>query len=287
MDSEENTVLREEYEQLRAVALGGWQGSKDLPAAPPNLRRFRDLALVSLLGDLHLVIACDSNASIGEKPNDGLAKPYAEVGISVLKVPMMEVLAAGAVPLLIINALCMEMNPSGCKFIETMSGELIRCGFDPNMMLTGSTEDNVLTLQSGIGITVIGMASEEKLRLGQTQLNDVVLCAGNPKGGVTIPYAEGEPDIASISTVQSLNEVSSIHEILPVGSKGVVYEANELAKTAGFDFCLTDDPPAINLYQSAGASTAVLVAVSASQVSSIANAVSVPVYEIGTIVQRR
>jgi len=98
MDNEENTVLREEYEQLRAVALGGWQGSKDLPAAPPNLRRFRDLTLVSLLGDLHLVIACDSNASIGEKPNDGLAKPYAEVGVSALKVPMMEVLAAGAVP---------------------------------------------------------------------------------------------------------------------------------------------------------------------------------------------
>ena len=284
MDSKERTALQEEYEQLRAVALGRWQGAKDLPASPPNLRRFRDLTLVSLIGDLHLVIACDSNASIGEKPNDGLAKPYSEVGISALKVPMMEVLAAGAVPLLIINALCMEMDPSGRKFIETMSGELIRCGYDPSMMLTGSTEDNVLTLQSGIGITVIGVASEEKLSLGQAQEKDVVLCVGNPKGGVVIPYAEGEPDIASISTVQSLKEVSAIHELLPVGSKGVVYEANELAKTAGFIFRLNDDPPDINLYQSAGASTAVLAAVPASQVSSVANAVSVPVYEIGTIV---
>jgi selenophosphate synthetase-related protein len=283
MDIEKKADLQQEYEQLRAVALGVWGGTKDLPASPPNLRRFRDLTLVSLLGDLHLVIACDSNASIGEKPNDGLAKPYAEVGISALKVPMMEVLAAGAVPLLIVNALCMEMDPSGRKLIETMSGELVRYGFDPNMMLTGSTEDNVLTLQSGIGITVIGLASEEKLRLGQTQLNDVVLCAGNPKSGVAIPYVEGEPDIASISTVQSLNEISAIHEILPVGSKGVVYEANELANTVGFNFRLADVPPAINLDQSAGASTAVLVAISASHVSSVADAVSVPVYDIGTI----
>lgn len=283
MDIEKKAALTEEYEQLRAVALGVWQGTGEPPSSPPNLRKFRDLTLISLLGDLHLVIACDSNASIGEKPNDGLAKPYAEVGISALKVPMMEVLAAGAVPLLIINALCMEMEPSGRRFIETMSKELARCGYNPNMMLTGSTEDNVLTLQSGVGITVIGLASEEKLRLGQTREKDVVVCVGNPKDGVVIPYAEGEPDIASISTVQSLNEVSSIHEILPVGSKGVVYEANELASAAGFNFRLADDPPTINLYQSAGASTAVLAAVSASQVSSVANAVSVPVYEIGTI----
>jgi hypothetical protein len=283
MNLKEKATLREEYEQLRAVALGLWQGTKELPSSPPNLRRFRDLTLVSLLGDLHLVIACDSNASIGEKPNDGLAKPYTEVGISALKVPVMEVLAAGAVPLLIINALCMEMEPSGRKFIETMSRELARCGFDPNMMLTGSTEDNVPTLQSGVGITVIGLASDEKLRLGQTQEKDVVLCVGNPKGGVAIPYAEGDPDIASISTVQSLNDVSSVHEILPVGSKGVVYEANELANAAGCNFRLGDDPPAINLYQSAGASTAVLASIAASHISSVANAVSVPVYEIGTI----
>ena len=283
MGAQDNSTLQEQYDQLRAAALGAWRAKSDLPSYPPNLRRFRDLTLVSLIGDLQLVIACDSNASIGEKPSDGLKKPYSEVGISALKVPMMEVLAAGAEPLLIINALCMEMEPSGRRFIETMEKELVRCGYDPSMMLTGSTEDNVTTVQSGIGLTVIGLVAEEKLKLGSTKRGDVVLCVGNPKGGVEIPYAEGDADIASISTVQSLNELSSVHEILPVGSKGVIFEANELANMAGCEFRLLDDPPEINLNRSAGASTAVLVSAAATHIDDISSAVSVPVYLIGTI----
>lgn len=283
MDERHPLGLQAQYDQLRAVALGQWHLRGATPASPPNLRRLRDLSLFSLLGDLVLVIACDSNASIGEKPNDALPKAYAEVGISALKVPMMEILATGAAPLLIINALCMEMEPSGRKFIAAMRGELLRCGFDPDMMLTGSTEDNALTLQSGIGVTVIGLAAEERLRLGRTQVGDVVLCVGNPKGGVKIPYAEGDPDIASISTIVALNALAGIHEILPVGSKGVVYEAHELARFVGREFRIDDDPPAINLHESAGASTAVLVSTRPEQVDAVSAAVSVPVYMIGAI----
>jgi selenophosphate synthetase-related protein len=283
MKQNERPALQEEYELLRAVALGAWQRDESSPKTMPKLRRVRDLHLFPLIGGLHLVIACDSNASIGEKPNDALPKSYAEVGISALKVAMMEVIATGAVPLLVINALCMEMDPSGRKFIEAMSGELIRCGYDPEMMLTGSTEDNALTLQSGIGVTVIGLVAEEKLRLGQTLAGDVVLCAGNPKSGVRIPYTEFDADIASISTVQALNEVVEVHEILPVGSKGVLYEAHELARTAGCEFRLEDKPPAIDLLDSAGTSTGVLVSTSREHIARVRNAVSVPVYVIGTV----
>jgi len=275
--------LRAQYEQLRAVALGAWHQAGSEPAAPPNLRRIRDLSLFPLLGGLVLVIGCDSNASIGEKPNDGLPKPYAEVGISALKVPLMEVLAVGAMPLLIVNALCMEMEPSGRKFIAAMRGELQRCGFDPELMLTGSTEDNVPTLQSGIGVTVIGLATDERLRFGRTQPGDAILCVGNPKGGVTLPYAEGDPDIASISTVVALNQLAEVHEILPVGSKGVVYEAGEMARSVGRHFQIADDPPDINLYESAGASTAILVSIRPEEIAAVRTAVALPVHLVGAI----
>jgi selenophosphate synthetase-related protein len=283
MKKHERSTLQKEYELLRAVALGAWQRDGSTATAAPKLRRVRDLHLFPLIGGLHLVIACDSNASIGEKPNDALPKSYAEVGISALKVAMMEVLATGAAPLLVINALCMEMDPSGRKIIEAMSGELIRCGYNAEMMLTGSTEDNVLTLQSGIGVTVIGLVAEEKLRLGQTFAGDVVLCAGNPKGGVTIPYTEFDADIASISTVQALNELEEVHEILPVGSKGVLYEAHELARTAGCEFRLEEKPPSINLHDSAGTSTGVLVSTTREDIDRVRNAVKVPVFVIGTV----
>src|SRR5687768_8021037 len=114
--------LVDQYQRLRSIAAGSLVagGDPSLLSAPLGLRRVRDLHFFQLLGDLSLVIACDSNASIGEKPNDGLSKPYSEVGISVLKVPLMEVLATGAQPILIVNALCMEMDPSGQKLIATM-----------------------------------------------------------------------------------------------------------------------------------------------------------------------
>ncbi len=283
IDQQELLALRDEYGRLRAAALGGWRVA-GRPGAPPGMRRVRDLTLLPLIGRLTLVISCDSNASIGEKPNDALPKQYAEVGISALKVPMMELLAAGATPLIIINALCMEMEPSGRKFIAAMRGELERCGYDPGLMLTGSTEDNALTLQSGIGVTVIGLVDEERLRLGKTQPGDVVLCAGNPKDGVRYPYTEGEPDLASISTVLALNDAPGVREILPVGSHGVVYEANELARAAGCSFQLAAPPPEINLYISAGASTAVLVSVAEEHIAAVAAAVApAPVYVVGSV----
>jgi hypothetical protein len=270
-----------DFQRLRAIALGTWIGSG--PSAPPGMRRFRDLTLLPLLGDLHLVIACDSNASIGEKPNDSLSMPYSELGISALKVSLMEVLAVGAVPLMVINALCMEMEPSGRKVIDTMRQELIRSGFDPDIMLTGSTEDNALTLQSGIGITVLGLAAEERLRAGRARPGDVVVCVGNPKGGVDLHYSEHDPDIASIRTVRSLLELEGVHELIPVGSKGVAYEAAELARPTGRAFRLDEPAPDVNLYGSAGASTAVVAAVAPDAVEEVTNALSLPVCRIGVI----
>jgi len=285
MNEPANSSLLQQYEQLKALAGGTWFASPDSsrPHAPPNLRRIRDLTLLALLGDLSLVIACDSNASIGEKPNDALKVPYSEVGVSALKVTLMEVLAAGAVPILIVNALCMEMEPSGRKMIEVMRSELVRSGFDPSIMLTGSTEDNAHTTQSGIGITVIGLATEERLRVGWTSLGDVVLCVGNPKSGVDTPYSEYDPDIATIRTVLALVQMEEVHEILPVGSKGVWYEANELARFVGREFRLTEEQVPINIRASAGASTAVLISTRAENVDRVTRAVSVPTYQIGTV----
>jgi hypothetical protein len=276
-----NPSLTGDFQRLRAIALATWLDST--PSAPPGMRRFRDLTLFPLLGDLHLVIACDSNASIGEKPNDSLPMPYSELGISALKVSLMEVLAVGAVPLMVVNALCMEMEPSGRKVIDTMRQELIRSGFDPDIMLTGSTEDNARTLQSGIGITVIGLAAEERLRAGRARPGDVVVCVGNPKGGVDLHYSEHDPDIASIRTVLSLLELAGVHELVPVGSRGVAYEAAELARSTGGAFRLDEPAPDVNLYGSAGASTAVVAALDPGAVKEVINALSLPVRRIGVI----
>lgn len=242
----------------------------------------RDLSLLNLIGDLVMVISCDSNAAIGEKPNDHLKQSYSEMGRSAIKVPLMEVIAAGAVPVLIINTLCVEMNPAGRKIIKAIGQELVRAGIDPAIQLTGSTEDNTVTTQTGIGITVIGMATKNSLRLKRTGAGDAIVCVGVPKSGIKVPYCEDDDDIAQVGTIIKLNKLSYIHEILPVGSKGVRFEAEELAGYSGLKF-MENRLNKIDLESSAGASTAVLVSLRPDKIEELQGSLSEPVFEIGQV----
>ncbi|MBC7083359.1 MAG: hypothetical protein H5T95_07700 [Firmicutes bacterium] len=266
--------LVDDYLNLRRVAEGG-------ESPRPVVSRVRDLVLVDLLGDLVMVVACDSNASIGEKPMDSLKQPYAEMGRSAVKVPLMEVIASGATPILVVDALCVEMEPSGKKIIAAIRGELERAGLAQDIELTGSTEDNARTVQSGIGVTVIGLATRRSLRLRTTTAGDAIVCVGIPKSGVTTPYKEDDTDIAHVSTVMTLSRLPYIREILPVGSKGVRYEATELARYAGLELEEASPPPPIDMDTSAGASTAVLATLRPEHVPELRRTLVEPVFEIG------
>lgn len=250
-----------------------------------RMRKYRDLSLVQLLGNLTLVIACDSNASNGEKVHDTHRNSLEETAVSALKVPTMEVLASGATPIVIANNLCVEMEPTGKRIINAMREELLRCGLLHTVQFTGSTEDNMLTLQTGLGVTVIGLATDSTLKLGRTQTGDTVCCVGVPQSGIVDHYSEKEPDIAKISTVLRLRELDYIHEILPIGSKGAAYEAGELASCVGRVFRAVESPP-VDMETSAGSCTAVLVSLSGEDVEQLHAELDVPCFVIGTIEDR-
>ncbi len=241
--------------------------------------KLRDLSLIDLPGGLTVVIACDSNASNGEKANDTHQNTVEEVSVSALKVPLMEVLAAGARPMVVVNNLCVEMNPYGARLIEGMRSELRRSNL-AHVQLTGSTEDNMRTTQTGIGVTVIGLASRERLRIGKACGGDAVVCVGIPQSGIHTPYSEFAPDVAKIGTVEQLARLPYVHEILPIGSKGARYEAGELARVAGLFFERRSDCP-VDLETSAGASTAVLVCVLPRDEERLREEIQVPCNRIG------
>lgn len=244
-----------------------------------RLDKFRDVSIMHLIGDIGLVIACDSNASNGEKPADTHPNVYEETAVNALKVPVMEVLATGAQPLLVVNNLCMEMEPSGRKIISVMRQELDRSGLQ-NVQLTGSTEDNMKTVQTGIGVTALGVALESAMKCGKTRAGDLVVCVGIPQSGVVERYSERDSDVAKIDTVVKLRAATFVHEILPIGSHGALYEANELAHCANLRFRLSGSC-AIDVHTSAGSSTAVLVSVAPQNVEKLTGTVSEPVNVIG------
>lgn len=258
--------------------------SNGLLSASQKVTSIRDLTLIELVGGISIVIACDSNASNGEKPNDFHNNSYEESAVSVLKVPMMEVLATGAIPILVVDNLCMELEPTGRRIINIIKKELSSSLPDYEIFLTGSTEDNFPTTQSGFGITVIGILHPGRNRLRSSLIGDYVFCVGIPQSGIEVPYFENTPSVAGIDTVFALSRLDSIHEILPIGSKGALFEANQLADTVGAAF---EPIPQnrVDLKTSAGSSTAVLISTPLADLDYLDFCLKKPITMIGQIIR--
>jgi len=254
---------------------------KAIQPGPPVVRRFRDL-LCWVDGDNAYVVASDSNAGIGERPNDVLRQPPTETGYSAAKVALMEVLATGAVPFLLANALGGPRDDYGKQVIAGIQAAIDE--LDAEVLLTGSDETNVPTRQTSVGVTVVGRTSVGALRLGGARVGDVVVCVGVPKDGLVVPYAEGDRDIANLRDLQSVAGLDSVSEILPVGSRGVAYEAALLADGAAGSFRPAASS-SIDHGASAGSSTCFLVALPSNRVSDVAAVVRPQAVVVGEIVR--
>ena len=216
----------------------------------------RDLTLISGVGDKWLVIACDSCGAVGEKSGDILELPAHYVGKFTVRVALTEVLCSGATPITVINGAANEMKPTAENFIFGIEEELKNAGIS-NIVLTGSTEENFITNMTSLAVTVIGIASESDLKFGKAVRGDKLILLGSPSVGSEV-YLESKGFYDEIRHLLTLAEV---REIVPVGSKGINYEAENLAAMNGMVFRHhnTKDTAEIDLYKSAGPVTCLIV----------------------------
>jgi len=226
-----------------------------------------------------MVIACDSLGGIGPKPHDSVSAPADLVGRYTARVPLMEVLACGASPLVVVNTLSVEMEPTGAGIIRGIKEEIMMAGLSADIAVTGSTEENAVSCQSGLGVTVIGKAAINELRLGRSRAGDLVICLGRPKVGTEVLDGTKKADPA---LVKKLLAVRFVREILPVGSQGVLHEAEMLAECSGNRLGLTLFP-GIDLQKSAGPSTCVLVSVAEAHWAALKELTDLPLFIVGTL----
>jgi hypothetical protein len=251
------------------------------PAGHPQVRRFRDV-LYWYDGDNVYVLACDSNAGIGQRPGDSLNQPPAETGYSAAKVPLMEVLATGAIPFVVTNGLGGPRDEYGQQVLDGIGTAIAEV--DADVVLTGSDETNVPTEQTAVGVTVIGRTTRSALRFGAARPGDAIVVVGSPKDGLLIPYTEGDSDIVDLRDLQAVGRLDHVHEMLPVGSRGIGYEAQQLAAGARATVRFRDDV-ALDLASSAGSSTCFLVALLLDHVADLAAVVRPPVTVVADIVR--
>lgn len=193
---------------------------------------YRDLSLTALPHGM-LVTACDSCGAIGSKPADILQIPPYYCGRFTVRVALMEVLSTGAEPIVVVNAVSCEMNPTGQEIIRGVQDELFDAGIDKTI-LTGSTEENFPTSMTALGITVVGYLDSVP-HWKAVHGGDLVYCIGKPKVGAEIKL-DGDPELASYHDIAQLLQLSELRELIPTGSKGIRYEINNVARKYNLQF---------------------------------------------------
>jgi hypothetical protein len=201
----------------------------------------RDLTVLGLDRERVLLIACDSVGSIGPKPQDRFPVSAVVVAHFAARVPLLEVMAAGGRPEVIIDTLSVEMNPTGAEMIAEIQRMADTIGLGPER-ITGSTEDNVPSVATGIGVTVIGSAARSELRPGTSQRGDLVLCLGAPTSAPHDAVVMDDQRMVSFQTLGEVLEILGVHDALPVGSRGIGYEVEQLAASSNLVFEIEDDP---------------------------------------------
>ncbi len=268
--------LLESYQLLR----------EDPNLAAAAAEQVRDLTVIHLNEDFLLVIAVDSDGAIGPKPGDVVRVDGKVAGRMAVRVPLMEILACGATPIAAFDSLAVEMNPTGKSIIEGIRQELISTGMPKTFPLSGSTEDNISTNQTGIGVTILGIVHKRDFRPGSSRPSDLLLCLGIPKSGPQDTVTVDDPSIATGADILKMRHIEGVHDILPIGSKGILYEAGELAKTAGLAAAI-DPEERLDMKKSAGPSTCFILSADAATFHKVKTQSTLPVHRIGQLVKKQ
>ncbi len=215
----------------------------------------RDVEVNMLEQGLCLVVACDSCGGIGEKDLDLLKVPHRLVGQLTARVALMEILCTGAVPRIMTVAISSEPEPTGRHILNGVRDELERAGFK-DLSLAISTEKNFVPSQTGLGIGLTGTCLIENLKIAVSRPGDRVYCLGMPRVGQEVAQAPAS-SIIGTDQIRELLACHDIHDIVPIGSRGILAEAEELARHTGSRF-LPDPVTEPDLNKSAGPSTCAL-----------------------------
>lgn len=196
-----------------------------------------------------LVITSDNSAAIGQKEHDVVKVPDEVTSYFSTRVTLLEQLAAHALPMEIV-LLNFSGDEAWARYVKGIEKVFHETEL-PLPTISGSTESNMPTLQSGFGITMIGHLQEPQPDLEKLYWYSY----GMPLvGNALLAHKEQVADLKKIVTAL---QAKNITQVVPVGSKGVKHELSQLMEID--DSYLVNLPYDINA--SAGPSTIVLFGV--------------------------
>ncbi len=242
-----------------------------------NIKQIRDLTIIDFDANRYIGIACDSCGGIGLKEQDVIKAPPQLTAYQTGKVVLAELMCMGFTPMIMADGLAVEMNNTGKQLIEGFNEVLSKLK-TIKVHLTGSTEENIKTVQTAMGITCIGICDKDKLKYMKTEKNNVCLLIGLPFVGSDVI---NNPDkILDIDDYEQLYLCNYINEMLPIGSRGISSELNDLCEYNNLKVKY-EDILAVDLKKSGGPSCSCIVTIEGKYVDIIKSLINKPIEVIG------
>ncbi len=241
-----------------------------------------DVSIIKLPTGQAIVAGSTSSGAVGPKELDKVKVDGKILGKFLARVALMDVAATGAFPVLLSLTLGVEKEPTGNQIIEGINREARTIGLDPNQVLMENTEDNFQTSQTGAGLTVVGLANEEELRIGKTLPGDLIVAIGRPKVGDEVIAAEARGEIADLKNISQLTQRRYVHDISAVGGFGIANEAKMMAYGVGRQAKLVE-VSGLDLNKTAGPATVVLATVDKERLDDLVALIPKPINVIGEI----
>jgi selenophosphate synthetase-related protein len=241
-----------------------------------------DVSVLKIPTGHAIVAGSTSSGAVGPKELDQVKVDGRILGKFLARVALMDVTATGAFPLLLSVTLGVEKEPTGNEIVEGIKREARTIGLDPNQVLMENTEDNFQTKQTGAGLTVVGLANEDELRLGKTMPGDLIVAIGRPKVGQEVIAAEARGEIADLRNVTQLTQRKYVHDIAPVGGFGIASEAKMMAYGVGRQLKIVE-VQGLDLNKTAGPATVVLVTIDGERLDDLKALIPKPISVVGEI----
>jgi hypothetical protein len=111
---------------------------------------------------------------------------------------------------------------------------------------------------------------------------DLIVAIGIPKVGDEVIPAEVRGKIANLKDVISLTRKAFVHDIVPVGSFGIIQEAQMLAYSIGRQLKV-QEPTELDINKSAGPATVVLITIDREKFDELTYFIRKPISVIGEI----
>ncbi len=242
-----------------------------------NIKQIRDLTVIDFDEYRYLGIACDSCGGIGLKEHDVVKAPPQLTAYHTGKVVLAELMSMGFTPMIMADGLAVEMNDTGKQLIEGFNQVLSKLK-TTKVHLTGSTEENMKSVQTSMGVTCIGVCEKDKLKYKKTEKNHVCLLVGLPMVGNDVV---NNPDkIMDIDDYEKLYLNNYIKEIIPVGSRGISAELNGLCEYNNLKI-IYEDKITVDINRSGGPSCSCLITIEEKNMHIIKNLLAKPIEIIG------